>query len=423
MGRKSNTEEFIEKAKLVHGDRYDYSLVEYRGAHEKITVICKKHGEFQQKGYHHLCGQNCSKCMGQNKTTNEFIEEANYIHKNKYNYSLVEYKKAHSIIKIICPVHGIYTQTPSNHLNGAGCLKCAGNYMDSKYFIEKAKLVHGDKYDYSLVDYKRSKQNVKIVCSIHGEFKQLPNNHLNGAGCGKCDNKNKTTDEFIKQAKLIHGDKYDYSLVDYKLSKEKIKIICPIHGEFKQIPNGHLIGSGCAKCDNKNKTTDEFINQAKMMHGEKYDYSLVDYVRSIKKIKIICPAHGIFLQTPSDHLSGYGCKYCYESKGEKKIIEYLVNNNINYVREKAFTGCRNKLPLHFDFYLIELNSLIEYDGEQHFKANKYFGGETAFRKSQVNDEIKNKFVIDNNINLLRIRFDQIKEINDILDKNIKQWTQ
>ena len=99
----------------------------------------------------------------------------------------------------------------------------------------------------------------------------------------------------------------------------------------------------------------------------------------------------------------------------------IGENKIQYTREKTFNGCRNKLPLHFDFHLTELNSLIEFDGEQHYKSIHFFGGEMAFRKSQINDEIKNKFALDNNINLLRIRYDEIKEINNILEKNIKQW--
>jgi very-short-patch-repair endonuclease len=177
------------------------------------------------------------------------------------------------------------------------------------------------------------------------------------------------------------------------------------------------MGSGCFKCDNKNKTTEEFIFGAKEIHGDRYDYSLTNYTRCKSKIKIICPIHGKFEQTPSDHLSGYGCKLCYESKGELRIKKYLDENKIKYVREKTFNNCKNKLPLHFDFYLPQKSLLIEYDGQQHFKPIKFFGGENNFKIGQNNDKIKNNFAKDNNIDLLRIKYDQINNIEQIL-KNI-----
>ena len=356
MAERKTVEKFILDAKRTHGDKYDYSLVEYANSATKIIIICPVHGKFEQMPYKHLEGKACPKCAGQNKTTEEFIDEANNIHKGIYNYSVSDYKKAHIKIKIICNSHGIFTQKPSNHLLGQGCPKCGG--------------------------------------------------------------KNKTTEEFIDEAKLLHGDKYDYSLADYKKSKSRIKIICSIHGVFEQNPNNHLSGAGCPKCDNKNKTTDEFICGANEIHENRYDYSLTDYFRCKSKVKIICPVHGIFEQTPSDHLSGYGCKFCSESKGEMKIVKYLNENEINYVREKTFSGCRNKLPLHFDFYLPEKKILIEYDGQQHFIPVKYFGGEKNFKIGQMNDEIKNNFAKNNNIILLRINYLDAKNINQILKEVI-----
>ena len=357
--RKATLEEFIEKAQLVHGDKYDYSLVEYNNAITKIKINCEKHGVFEQTPNKHLRGQTCPKCNGMNKTTNEFIDQAKLVHGDKYDYSLVEYVKAHELVKIVCAKHGIFNQTPSRHLLKLGCLKCANKNVTTEEFIEKAKLVHGDKYDYSLVDYIGSKKRVKIICSTHGVFEQMPNNHLNGSNCLKCDNKNVTTEEFIEKAKLMHGDKYDYSLVDYIESKSKISIICPTHGVFKQIPNGHLVGRGCP--------------------------------------------------------------YCNESKGELAIINYLKTNGFEFIREKGFDDCRNINKLPFDFYLPNHNALIEYDGLHHYKPLDYFGGINGFNTQQLRDNIKNEYAKNNNINLLRIRFDEYKNINEILDKNIKTW--
>jgi len=293
MAERKTVEKFILDAKRTHGDKYDYSLVEYANSATKIIIICPVHGKFEQMPYKHLEGKACPKCAGQNKTTEEFIDEANNIHKGIYNYSVSDYKKAHIKIKIICNSHGIFTQKPSNHLLGQGCPKCGGKNKTTEEFIDEAKLLHGDKYDYSLADYKKSKSRIKIICSIHGVFEQNPNNHLSGAGCPKCDNKNKTTDEFICGAKEIHENKYDYSLVEYKKSKSRVKIICPVHGIFEQKPNNHLYGEGCPKCDGKNKTTDEFICGANEIHENRYDYSLTDYFRCKSKVKIICPVHAI----------------------------------------------------------------------------------------------------------------------------------
>ncbi len=165
----------------------------------------------------------------------------------------------------------------------------------TEQFIQKAKEIHGDKYDYSKTEYVTMEKKILIICPEHGEFWQRPHLHLSHSNCPKCAayfkkrNKKLTTEEFIKKAKLVHGDKYDYSLVDYKDVKTKIKIICPIHGEFQQRPYSHLSSSGCFECSNKYKgqskklTTEEFIRRSKDAHGNRYDYSKTEYVDSTKK--------------------------------------------------------------------------------------------------------------------------------------------
>ena len=207
-------------------------------------------------------------------------------------------------------------------------------YKNSSQFITKAKLVHGDKYDYSKVNYTNSKTKVCIICPEHGEFWQIATEHLQGHGCPYCyGNAKTTTEEFITKAKLVHGDKYDYSKVKYKNNREKIIIICPIHGTFIQSPKNHLNGQGCPICGkvirykNVKKTTNEFVEKAKKIHGDKYDYSKVEYKGCNEQVCIICPEHGEFWQTPHNHLSGCGCKQCNISKrqnNENTInIDYL----------------------------------------------------------------------------------------------------
>jgi hypothetical protein len=191
--------------------------------------------------------------MPRKKTTEEFIVDAYCKHDDRYNYKFVDYKNNLTKVKIICPVHGIFEQIPGDHLKGSGCSKCSGTKrLTTEEFIKKAKVVHGDKYDYSLVEYKNRRIEIKIICPEHDIFEQIPTNHLNGKGCPKCGgNIKKTTEEFIKKAKVVHGDKYDYSLVEYKNAKTKIKIICPEHGIFEQTPECHSNSQGCPKCSGR----------------------------------------------------------------------------------------------------------------------------------------------------------------------------
>jgi protein-arginine kinase activator protein McsA len=213
--------------------------------------------------------------------------------------------------------------------------------------------VHGQKYDYSLSDYHGSALKVKIICPKHGVFEQTPNSHTRGAGCPQCSKTaRKTTEQFIYDARLVHGEKYDYSLVDYKNTDSKVKIICPKHGVFEQAATGHLQGNGCPKCAQTFKRRKVkfdirlFVDRARLVHGEKYDYSLVDYKNTDSKVKIICPKHGVFEQVTKDHLKGHGCNKCanimrsLKKKGvspgmlgvdrKKKATLYLLEFKTNY---------------------------------------------------------------------------------------------
>jgi hypothetical protein len=298
-------------------------------------------------------------------------------------------------------------------------------------FIEKAREVHGDTYDYSLVDYKGNKTKVKIICKEHGIFEQRPNDHLSGHGCKNCTFKVHNIVEFIKRAREVHGNKYDYSLVEYKHSLEKVKIICPIHGIFEQPPNHHIAReSGCFECGGRKKlNTKEFIKRAREVHGDTYDYSLVDYKNSHKKVKIICKEHGIFKQLAIAHMSksvGSGCPKCRSSKGELAVEQFLKDHSIVYETQKRFSDCRNKLPLPFDFYLPEYNTCIEFDGRQHFEPVNFGNNERykqficeEFNLIQIKDKIKNEFCKQNNIDLLRISFKELN-IQKVLEEKICQ---
>ena len=361
--------------------------------------------------------------MGKKLTTEDFIKKAKLVHGKKYNYTLVEYMESKTDIKIICPIHGVFEQIPNSHLMGKGCSRCGHTKIKNikeltKNFISKANEKHDNKYYYSLVEYTDSKSYVKIICNKHGIFNQLPNNHLNGTGCPKCstiiraNNRKIGLDSFIKRATSKHNNKYDYSLAKYVNSHTKIKIICPEHGVFEQIPKDHLKGRGCNDCKYvlmrvlSASNINEFTKKAKIIHGGKYDYGQTTYINNHTKVKIICPEHGEFSQTPNDHLGGAGCPNCFKSKGEINVRNFLEKNNVLYIQEKRFDYCKYKNTLPYDFYLPEHNILIEYDGIQHFEPIKYFGGEEALISAQLRDKIKTDYAIANNIKLIRIRYNE-----------------
>jgi len=283
-------------------------------------------------------------------------------------------------------------------------------------FVNKSKIIHNNKYDYSLVEYKNMKTKVKIICPEHGVFQQRPEHHLNSHGCKICGNIKYDTNEFITTSKKIHGDKYDYSLVEYKSYLKKVKIICHRHGIFEQLPKFHVFGQGCPFCkyDNIDKQSN-FIKKAKRIHGDKYNYDHVNYINSYTKVQILCLEHGLFKQNPKDHLNRQqGCPKCNISKGEEKIKLYLENNNIKYTYQKKFKNCKNKQQLSFDFYLNELNVCLEVNGKQHYETIEYYSGEETLNYNKKNDNIKKEFCNKNNNKLIIIKYNEIKKIKEIL---------
>lgn len=248
------------------------------------------------------------------KTKEEFINQAKFIHGDKFDYSKINYINSKTKVEIICNACGrSFTQQPTSHLMGHGCPYCARQKVDYEDFLERAKLAHGDKYDYSKVDFENMYyKKIRITCPAHGDFLQRAANHAKGEGCPKCSKNFKLdTEAFIVRARETHGDKYDYSKVEYKSTEKKICIVCPEHGEFWQTPHDHLGGHGCASCAGSKKlTTEDFITRARKIHGNRYDYSKVDYKNLKEKVCIICSEHGEFWQAPKDHLDGCGCKKC-----------------------------------------------------------------------------------------------------------------
>ena len=308
-------------------------------------------------------------------TQEEFIKRCiEKFGNDTFDFSETVYVNNRTKVKVKCKKCGyIWYVRPDHLLKAKGCPICRKEKtkeiisrklsMGKEEFIQKAQKIHGDKYDYSLVEYRNNKTKVKIICPKHGIFEQTPNRHLSSQGCPKCalEERSKrqtmTREQFIEKAKKVHGNKYDYSLVEYEKAHSKVKIICPKHGIFEQLAYMHLQGNGCPKCavekiaEKQRSNTQEFIERAKQVHGDKYDYSLVKYINKETKVMIICKNCGrIFLQTPHNHLTGYGCPHC--NKGgidfTKPSFLYYIrieHNNKNFYK----IGITNKRNIHNRF--------------------------------------------------------------------------
>ena len=295
-------------------------------------------------------------------------------------------------------------------------------------FIQQALEIHGNRYNYSLTEYVNAKTKVKILCRTHGSFYQDPNTHLHGSGCTKCVIESRTSSlkDFIKQANIIHQNKYNYSKSIYTTCMKKLIITCPKHGDFQQKPNDHLCGHGCIKCRNdvignaKRKSQETYIKQARNVHNGKYDYSFTVYNNARSKIKINCPEHGIFIQEAASHIKGIGCPNCQRSLGEERIATFFNDNNIMYMSQYTYDdliGIGGN-HLRFDFYIPNLNLCIEYDGIQHFKCNIKWHTKKEFNTLQKHDKLKNNYCKENDIKLLRISYKEFENIESILEQTL-----
>lgn len=250
--------------------------------------------------------------------------------------------------------------------------------LTTQGFIQKAQLVHGDSYDYSLVDYINNRINVTLICKVHGQFEQSPNSHLQGSGCKDCGyNKIKidnllSKEEFEKRCYEKFNNIYSYNMDNYKGLSSDIIVNCSIHGELLINAKSHLRGVGCNQCTNtlksknnhRRKTTEEFLNQIREIHGNKYDYSLITTIEnSFSKIKIICNLHGEFEQKYSSHRAGYGCKHCakmcqygfYSVKNAERNKEdwsniegnfYVLNVNDEFIKIGITKNLKRRLKEH-----------------------------------------------------------------------------
>jgi len=299
------------------------------------------------------------KAMSRSLTVEEFVEKARKMHGDRFDYSRVNYINGKTNVEIVCQENHSFFQRPQHHMSGSKCPECSHksravtHLLTVEEFMEKARKVHGDKFDYSGVTYVDCRSHVEIVCQENHSFLQQPRHHLSGSKCPECSGRKQgDTASFVSEAREVHGDVFDYSRVRYTNCLSKVEIVCPLGHIFRQTPSGHLQGKGCPQCvANRKSDTTEFLEKAVSKYGDKFDYSRVEYVKSCLKVEIVCPNGHVFFQTPNKHLMGRGCDQCRRifQRGEthpnwkpsrtdedRARRRQLKNSELNYWRGAVF---------------------------------------------------------------------------------------
>ena len=446
MATKITQEEYIRRVKEIYGDTYDLNNVSYEGKRQKISVVCPKHGVFEIYPMNFLKGVGCLQCFYEAKHRNAMIqniEKAKQIHNNYYDYSLVDLDKDNAVT-IICPIHGEFQQNMKDHLQGHGCPLCAYETISEKkkikytyeQLVNDGCDVHQNKYTYPVQDVRYLYDECTITCPIHGEFKQKINSHINERkGCPKCG-----LDKFIGSQKydlekvndLIksNADKFkdiEFDILSYEKMTKPMEFKCKICGGVFKRPLTVFINENnkCIHCSKEEsskqrcKTTEEFINEANKVHNNFYDYSCTHYTKSKNYVEIICPEHGKFSIEANSHLQGHGCPlhYCNKSKAEEEIANFIIDlvgaENVMLNTKQVLNSKRE-----LDIFIPNYNLAVEFNGlfwhNELNKPNNYhldktnecktqgihlfhiFEDEWKYKKNIVMSMIKNKLNLTEN---------------------------
>lgn len=368
------------------------------------------------------------------KTNEEFLEDVKRCRPNDYmDYEfLEEYVNSQTKIKVRHKCGNSYSVTPCHFLNNRSCPQCCKNHKKThKEFLQEFKEKYPDTYsDYDfLSEYRGANIKIKIRHCCGLEYSTSPSNLLQGSGCKKClaNRLRKTDEEFKKELFNSLGKDYT-SLTPYRSNKIKVKCrhICGL--EWDVLPN-NLLKHGCPKCHRKrgdkkrSLTTEEFKNKVRELKKDEYRVE-GEYINNHTKIKMFHSVCGKAFYIRPDHFLHYGvgCPSCsspLNSKGIQKIKKYLESHNIKYITEKTYPNLKSKKgrALRFDIAVLDNNKteyLIEFDHRQHYEVVDFFGSEEGFRQTQERDRIKNDYCKIHNIPLLRIRYNEEKDIDNIL---------
>lgn len=384
---KYTTKQFIEKAKAKHGDKYDYSSTVYSGSAKKVTINCQAHGPFEQEASSHLTGSGCRQCSHSSSsakqcmTTETFVQRAREIHGEHYCYDKTKYVHSRQKLTFTCTIHqfDIFIE-PYRHLQGNGCTTCSkelGRIVDTQTFVARAQTMYKDEgYDYSKVIYGDVHTSVLLTCPSHGDFLVKPVHHIHHrVKCYKCTElvtggkKWLGNEGFIERAKMLHGDLYDYSRVQYTNIDSAVVIGCPEHGFFSQIAWKHIgEGKGCCKCNRPRFTLEQWVARAQDVHKERdFDYSHVTYRGAHEDVEIVCQQHGPWQIKAHVHLAGQGCPGCARYGYSKVALEWLEYRMVadGCHIQHAANGGEFRIPnsqYHADGYCAASNTIYELHG-------------------------------------------------------------
>lgn len=310
--------------------------------------------------------------MGWKKLTNEIVAKRSELKhgKGKIDFSLLVFEKSTDIGTFICSKHGKFNKEINAFLQSPyGCAKCGheaknkNTQISEQEYYRRVYLNQTTEYDYSKSVYIGFKQPIEIICPTHGSFWQIAEQHSKGRGCKKCADafhglqQRKTLAQFIKEAQLVHGDTYDYSLFVYTTANISSMIICPVHGEFPQ--------------------------------------------------------------TPAKHLGGQGCPTCRSSKGEKEIFKILTKMKLSFKTQESIRRGNPSHYQRFDFYLPDYDLYIEYQGIQHYEPVDHFGGFLGFIRLRQLDLFKVSWCYKQKHNLLTIKYTNFNKMDAIIKRKLK----
>ncbi|WP_418642447.1 DUF723 domain-containing protein [Vibrio chaetopteri] len=358
---------YIQRAKDKHGDAFDYSQFEYVTSHVKGTILCKKHNHpFEQTMVNHLKKNGCPLCKF--GTKEEFVAEARAVHGNKYNYSQFYYVNRSTKGEIICPTHGVFEASPTEHLNRpktcSDCKNDARVNHSRNSFLDDAKAKFGDRFDYSQMEFVNKHTNINIICKKHEQpFEQTPETHLKSRnGCPLC--VSGTKEEFVEDAIAIHGELYDYSQFVYVNKSTQGIIICSEHGPFRLNSTEHVVQKlGCTECliDKQRLSIEEIEKRVIEANGNIFDLSKFKYKNISKPSTVICIAHKCeFEEKPSNLFNGVNsCPVCKGEELAREKAEFIAEANVVHDNKYDYsefeyvngsTTGRIICPIHGPFY-------------------------------------------------------------------------
>ena len=479
---KLTQEQYIAKARAKWGDAYDYSESVYLAGLKPITIRCKKHNHyFTVQAGNHICTSGkplmggCPLCAqerlaekkkeaAKRREERERVKKAERLKKEslrvspqkifleratamypEYDFSKAIYKSREVYVMVSCPVHGDFKIRPRTLLSGEkgqkphGCWKC--NNLIPPYekepildtFKNRMHELYADKYTFVWSDFKNKQSMIRFTCKEHGEQRRSVTGLLDGKGCAYCNGKFYPPD-WIKNARAVHGEKYEYDESrPPRTTSDYIRYKCPVHGWQESRYGCHVQqGCGCALCAgtlNKlsaEKRKQRWIEKCRERFPGKFSYRDVVYVNNDTPVKIYCKEHHItFETTPDTHLRGSGaCPLCTKSVGEVEIFKWLSEHAIPFETQKVIPNENMFCKRHYltvDFYLPDLNLIIEMNGEQHYQYVEHFHTKVwTLEDQQIRDDTLRAYCKTHKISLLEIKYDKIGKIPQILAKAIKK---